>query len=98
MTKRLTCLTLLCWLLAFASITGAAPLAVGKDDTVTSVLAAQKGKRVTIKLKAGDELTGTVVEASAELLHLGELAGKEFFDAVIPVDKIGAVIIRTKDQ
>jgi hypothetical protein len=30
-------------------------------------------------------------------LHLGGLAGREFFDAVVPVEAIEAVIVRTKE-
>lgn len=98
MIKRISIACFLCGMLALPLAVGAGPLAVGKDDTVSSVLAAQKGRRVTVKLKAGDELTGTVLEANDRLVHLGELAGKEFYDAVVPTDKIGAVIIRTRDQ
>ena len=71
-------------------------LSVGANDTVQSVLAAQKGKRVTVRLSGGQELTGTVREATARLVVLGGLTGREFFDAAIPLDKVEAVIVRTK--
>jgi hypothetical protein len=71
-------------------------LAIGANDTVQSVLAAQKGKRVTIRTTGGQELTGTVREATAKLVVLGGLTGREFFDAAIPLEKIEAVLVRTK--
>jgi len=71
-------------------------LAVTADDTVEKVLAAQKGKRVTVKLGPGDEITGVVKLVTPQVVHLGEVAGREFFDAVIDTQRIVAVIVRTK--
>jgi hypothetical protein len=69
---------------------------VSSADTLHSVMAAQKGKRVTLRLRSGQELTGTVREANERLVVLGELGGREFFDAVLPVSAIDAVMIRTR--
>ena len=71
-------------------------LNVTPNDSVQSVLAAQKGKRVTLRLSGGQELTGTLREATAMLAVLGSLTGREFFDAAIPLDKVEAVLVRTK--
>jgi hypothetical protein len=71
-------------------------VSVGAGDTVQTVLAARKGKPVTVRLAGGQELTGVVREATSRLVVLGALAGREFFDAVVPVERIDAVIIRTK--
>ena len=72
------------------------PISVGDGDTITSVLTAQKGKRVSIKIKSGEELTGTVKSVTKKLTHLGELAGKEYYDAVIVNKAIEAIVIRVK--
>lgn len=71
-------------------------LAIGANDSVQSVLAARKGKPVTVRLAGGQELTGTVREATSKLVVLGALSGREFFDAAIPLEKIEAVLVRTK--
>lgn len=71
-------------------------LSIGAADTVQSVLQAQKGKRVTVRLAGGQELTGVVREATAKLVVLGALTGREFFDAAVPLEKVEAVIIRTR--
>ena len=71
-------------------------LSITANDSVQSVLAAQKGKRVTLRMSGGQELTGTVREATAKLVVLGGLTGREFFDAAIPLDKVEAVLVRTK--
>ena len=75
----------------------AAELKVAPADNVESVLAAQKGKRVTVKLRSGQETTGTVTMVSPKLVQFSSVAGKEFFDAVVPLEAIEAVFVRTKD-
>jgi len=69
---------------------------ISSGDTIETVVAAHKGKRVTLRLESGQELTGVVRDASKELVVLGALSGREFFDAVIDLDKVEAVIVRTK--
>lgn len=70
--------------------------AIGPGDTVGKVLAAQTGKRVTLKLGPGDELTGTVKLVTPDIVHLSEVAGREFFDAVVDAKRVVAVIVRVK--
>jgi len=59
-------------------------------------LAAQKGKRVTVRLRSGQELTGLVRDTNAKVAVLGALGGREFFDAVVSLEHVEAVLIRTK--
>ena len=82
--------------LAFAAQSLAQDVSISAGDTTQSVITAQKGKRVTLRLRSGQELTGAVREASARLVVLGAVSGREFFDAVIPLEAIEAVLIRTK--
>jgi hypothetical protein len=37
-----------------------------------------------------------VREATGKLVVLGALSGREFFDAAVPIEKIEAVLVRTK--
>ena len=90
---RLLVTLALCLVMAHAS---AQVLAVAPADTVQSVVSAQKGKRVTLRLRSGQELTGVLRQSTDRLVVLGELTGREFFDAVVPIDTIEAVIVRTK--
>jgi hypothetical protein len=66
-------------------------------DTFESLIKGQTGKRLTLKLRSGQEISGQVVVVTGRLVHLKALTGREFFDAVIPVDAIEAVLVRTKD-
>ena len=85
---------------AFACAAGtviAQPLVVNAADSIERLLAAQKGKRVTLKLGPNDELTGIVRSVSPNVVHLGELAGRELFDAAVDIKQGRAVIVRTKN-
>jgi len=75
----------------------AEPLSVKAGDSIVTVLKAYDGKRITVKLDSGEELTGTVGTVNDDLVHLRELSGREFFDAVVDTDEVTAVIIRTKE-
>ena len=88
----------LAMLVAFAVVPVSAQeqLTVGADATVKSVLDAQKGKRVGVLLTTGQELTGVVTSVGATVVHLSELSGREFFDAVVPLERVSAVIVRTR--
>ena len=86
-------------LLVFAVLaTGASAqgLTISPTDTTQSVIAAQKGKRITVRLRSGQELSGVVRDSSDRLLILGEVSGREFFDAAVPIDAIEAVLVRTR--
>jgi hypothetical protein len=91
---KLPAALLLATLLANSAL--AQEVTVAPNDTLQSVLIAQKGKRVTVRTSGGQELTGTVREATGRLVVLGAVAGREFFDAVLPLEAIEAVLIRTK--
>jgi len=80
-----------------ASAAGAADLKITGSDTIESVLVAQKARRVTVRLRSGQEITGTVREITPRLVQLGAISGRDFFDAVIAMEAIEAVVIRTRD-
>lgn len=80
-----------------AALAASAELRVAATDSVETVLAAQKDKRVTVRLRSGQEITGTVRNISGKLVQLGAVTGREFFDAVVPLEAVEAVLVRTKD-
>jgi biopolymer transport protein ExbD len=85
---------LLCF--AFTVPALAQEVSIATSDTTQTVIAAQKGKRVTLRLQSGQEMTGTVREVTNTLVVVGAIAGREFFDAVVPLAAVEAVIIRTR--
>jgi len=76
----------------------AGPLAVGSGDTIASLLSAQKGSRVTLRLRSGQELSGVVRSVGSSLAHLGELSGKEYYDAAVNLADIEAIVVRVRDR
>ena len=84
--------------LALAALpTVAAELKVGANDSVQTALAGQKGARVTVRTRSGQEITGVVREVNANLVQIGAVTGKEYFDAVVPLSAVDAVYVRVKD-
>lgn len=81
---------------ALAAPAFAQEVTISPNDTTQTVIAAQKGKRVTLRLQSGQEMTGTVREVTNTLVVVGAIAGREFFDAVVPLAAVEAVIIRTR--
>ncbi len=71
-------------------------LVVKQDETLKVVLSKYEGKTVTVHLASGQEMTGIVRETTDTLVHLGALAGKEYYDAVVQMTAIEAIIVRTK--
>ena len=80
-----------------ASITFAADLKISGNDTVQSVLAGQKGQRVTLRIHSGQDITGVVREVNSNVVQIGSVSGKEFFDAVVPLSGVDAVYVRVKE-
>jgi len=71
-------------------------LEVKSTDTVKSVLERMVGKRVSVVLTSGPELSGIVTSVGDKVVLLSELTGREFFDGVVNIEQIGAVIVRTR--
>ena len=54
------------------------------------------GKTVTVLLVSGKELTGKVKAVERDYLHLEALTGKEFYDALIRMRDISAVVAKLR--
>ena len=71
------------------------PLEVNADAIKVN-LERQMGKRVRLRLISGQDVEGTVVAVGTASVHVGRLAGMDFFDAVVRLDQIAAVIVRVR--
>jgi hypothetical protein len=91
---RVALALLVCVVLATSAF--AQGITISPADTTQSVIAAQKGKRITLRLRSGQELSGVVRDSSDRLVVLGEVSGREFFDAAVPIDAIEAVLVRAR--
>lgn len=72
--------------------------AMAKDEVMAGVLKERSGKNVTVVLTSGTELTGKIDNVGNNTLRLSELSGKEYFDAVVDLDDVSAVIFRSRDK
>jgi hypothetical protein len=68
------------------------------NDTVEAVLQRQVGHVVELRLSSGETIKGKVEQVSASTLHLTELVGQELFEAVVVLDDISAVMVRSASQ
>ena len=71
-------------------------LEVRSPDTVKTVLDRLVGKRVSLVLTTGPELAGVVSVVGDKVVMLTDLTNREFFDGVISMEHIAAVIVRTR--
>ena len=82
--------------LAGAALLACAGMAAAENaPSIEATLAANAGKTVTLKLDGGVELTGTLAATSPVTVKLTGLAGKEFYEAVVRIDRIAAVVVRS---
>ncbi len=70
-----------------------------EGDGVASVLKRLEGRAVKIRLAgSGDELSGKVQKVGKELVYLSEIGGREFYDALIRIDQVSAVVVQTRGR
>jgi small nuclear ribonucleoprotein (snRNP)-like protein len=67
------------------------------DVSLTNNLASFIGKKVTVTLQSGKTFTGIVKNVGGKrLLHMEQLEGKEYYDALIRIDNITAIDARIR--
>ncbi len=86
-------------LLATVTLTASA-LAQGKvdfqdADTVKSVLGRQVGQKVELRLNSGEKIAGKVEKVGDKTVHISAVTGQEFFDAVVVLEEVSAILVRT---
>lgn len=54
------------------------------------------GKRVSVTLDSGTAYEGILTKVGDHLIHISRLTGKEYFDAMIRIDKVNALVVRAK--
>lgn len=64
--------------------------------SMKEVLAEFMGKRVAISMESGEQIEGTVTMVGTSLAHISKLSGKDFYDAVVSLDKVSAVIVKAR--
>jgi hypothetical protein len=103
MVKNILCCTALvaCCLVVFVPNVSAAEKKYELKSaaaTVKDVLVENTGKRVTLQMAGSERLEGTVSKVGDHVVHIARLRSKEFFDAVVSIDRINAVVFRTRTK
>ena len=73
-------------------------LTVQGAQSMRDSLKAKGGSKVVLQLIGGQEVSGKIVEVGDQTVHLSELTGKEFYDALVRLDHISALVIRVRDK
>ncbi len=89
-------LGLACLVTSITPVAAQGKFQIESADTIKSILERQMGRAVRVRLQSGEEVSGTVTKVGDHVVQLSELTGREFFDAVIRLDGITAVILRTR--
>lgn len=58
--------------------------------TINDIMSENTGKRVIVRMDSGEDLEGTVGKVGISLVHLSKISGKDFYDAVVRIDRISA--------
>ncbi len=69
-------------------------------DTALSTrdfLAQNQGKHVSLRLAGGEALEGTVAKVGDHQVHIAALSGRDYYDALVSIDRVEAVIFRRAD-
>lgn len=103
MVKNMLCFAVLvacCLVVSVPNVSGAEKAfeleSVG--TTVKDVLVRNTGKKVAVQMDSGEKLEGMVAKVGDSVVHISRLTGREFYDAVVRIDRINAVILRTRTK
>lgn len=85
-------------LLGVSAVSAESPIDLKPDDSVASILRRQSGQVVELRLVSGEKISGKVDQVGDTLVHLTQLTGQEFFEAVIDLESVTAVVVRAKSK
>jgi small nuclear ribonucleoprotein (snRNP)-like protein len=71
---------------------------LNKGYGMKEILASYEGKRIAVRLEGGEELEGTLTTVGEQLVHISRLSKRDFYDAVVRIDRINAVIFRARSN
>jgi hypothetical protein len=63
---------------------------------MASILRRQNGQVVELRLVSGEKIGGKVEKVGENLVYLTQLTGQEFFEAVVDLESVSAVVVRAK--
>lgn len=94
--RRTLALAFVLSLLAQTAVFAQNKVEIAATDSPSTLLPRLTGQKVELYLKGGAKLAGKVESATPNSVHLSNLTGQEYFDAVIFTADISAVVVRVK--
>jgi hypothetical protein len=94
--KRFSILIVIVFAFACANLFGQGKIDLQTGDTILGILQKNVGQTVELRMTSGEKIAGKVEKVGDKLVHIAQLTGAEFFDAVVDVADVEAVAIRTK--
>jgi hypothetical protein len=83
------------FLLTMTTAIAQSPIGFQNSDTIASVLKRQVGQRVELRLKSGEKIGGKVETLGDKLVHLTAITGMEYYEGVVLIEDVSAVVVRT---
>ncbi len=95
---------LIIFAVAFAVLLGAAQIAPAAEDGpgfnafvgMKENLLLNVGKRVSLRITAGEAIEGTIVKVGDQSVQLSKLSGRDYYDAIVRIDRIEAIIFKAR--
>ncbi len=97
--KRIGILVIVALILAMVSVGTAAAAEEARPlppfgESAKIMLDASIGRVVTLQLISGQEISGTVTRVGDHVVQLSRVSGRDFYDAVVLLDRVSAVLFR----
>ena len=86
----------LLFVLAIGSAFAQTKIDLQSSDTMQTILEKQVGQTVEFRMKSGEKIGGKIEKLNDKLVHLSALTGADYFDGVVALDSIAAVVVRAK--
>lgn len=84
--------------LASAALAADGGLAPQASDSIATILKRQVGQKVELRLENGTSIAGKVDLVGENIVFLTSLVGQEFYEAVVNLDDVSAVVTRSAKQ
>jgi hypothetical protein len=69
---------------------------INPNDHIKNILEKEIDLPVKLRLKSGAEIGGMVARVGVNVVQISEVAGMEFYDAVININDISAVLFKVR--
>lgn len=68
------------------------------NGTIQSILQHQVGQSVELRMKSGEKIGGKLEKLNEKVAHLTQLTDAGYFEAVVVLEDIAAMVLRAKNK